>query len=130
MTVPVHERLYDLVANDDDARVCAALPEQACRVVPGNFFLILASLVLTKLGDLLISPKIVLTWLMGAVGAPAALTALLVPIRESGSMLPQLLLGAWVRQRALAKRRPASTGASWPTTCFWASRCCCWRVAC
>lgn len=103
MSVPVHERLYDLVANDDDARVCAALPEQACRVVPGNFFLILASLVLTKLGDLLISPKIVLTWLMGAVGAPAALTALLVPIRESGSMLPQLLLGAWVRQRAVRK---------------------------
>lgn len=103
MGLPLHERFYELVANDDDARVCASLPDEACHQVPGNFVLVLASLVLTKLGDLLISPKIVLAWLLGAVGAPAALIGVLVPIREAGSMLPQLLIGAWVRQRRRRK---------------------------
>src|SRR5690606_33995247 len=65
-------------------------------------FLILASNVLTKLGDLLISPKTVLAWLLGAVGAPA-LVAWLVPIRESGSMVPQMAIGAWVRRKPVRK---------------------------
>ena len=91
------DRLYALVANEEDARACKDISDRACREVPKNFFLILGSLVLTKLGDLLISPKTVLAWLMGAVGAPSALVAWLVPIRESGSMLPQLAIGAWVR---------------------------------
>ncbi len=71
--------------------------------MPSNFFLYAASLVLTKLGDALASPKTTLTWVMSAAGAPAALIALLVPIRESGSMLPQVVLGGWVRRLALRK---------------------------
>lgn len=96
------EQLYNLIANEEDARACTDIPEQACREVPKNFFLILASNVLTKLGDLLVSPKTVLAWMLTAVGAPA-LVALLVPIRESGSMVPQMVIGAWVRQKPIRK---------------------------
>ncbi|MFC4258244.1 MFS transporter [Marinobacter lacisalsi] len=96
------DQLYSLIANEEDARVCTDLPEDACREVPRNFFLILFSNVLTKLGDLLISPKTVLAWLLNAVGAPA-LVAWLVPIRESGSMLPQMVIGAWVRRKPVRK---------------------------
>jgi hypothetical protein len=92
------DRLYALVANEEDARACKDISDEACRVVPGNFFLILCSLVLTKTGDLLASPKIVLSWLLGSVGAPAFLIAWLVPVRESGSLIPQLAIGAWVRR--------------------------------
>ena len=53
---------------------------------------------MTKLGDLLINPKTTLAWIMGALGAPTAFTAWLVPIRESGSLIPQLAIGAWVRR--------------------------------
>ncbi len=67
------------------------------------FRTLLISRSLTNLGDVLSSPKTVLTWVLGAVGAPAAMIALLVPIRESLSMLPQLALGAWVRRRPLRK---------------------------
>ncbi|MDP4535979.1 MFS transporter [Alkalimonas collagenimarina] len=97
------DRLYGLIANEEDARACKDISDQACTEVPRNFFLILCSQTLTSLGDLLTSPKTILTWLMTAVGAPAALIAWLVPIRESGSMLPQLMIGAWVRQHALRK---------------------------
>lgn len=96
------DQLYSLIANEEDARSCSDLPDSACREVPRNFFLILFANVLTKLGDLLISPKTVLAWLLGAVGAPA-LVAWLVPIRESGSMMPQLFIGAWVRRKPVRK---------------------------
>ncbi|MDI9244813.1 MFS transporter [Marinobacter sp. CHS3-4] len=96
------EQLYNLIANEEDARACADIPEQACREVPRNFFLILASNVLTKLGDLLVNPKTVLAWMVSAVGAPA-LVAWLVPIRESGSMIPQMVIGAWVRKKPVRK---------------------------
>lgn len=97
------ERLYALVANEEDARVCADISEQACREVPGNFFRIIVANMLTKIGDLLISPKTVLAWLIVAVGAPEALVGVLVPIRESGSLIPQLVIGAWVRRHPVRK---------------------------
>jgi hypothetical protein len=96
------DQAYSLIANEEDARVCTDIPAEACREVPRNFFLILGSNVLTKLGDLLVSPKTVLAWLLSAVGAPA-LVAWLVPIRESGSMIPQMMIGAWVRQKPVRK---------------------------
>lgn len=96
------ERLYSLIANEEDARVCTDIPDEACREVPRNFFLILGSNILTKLGDLLVSPKTVLAWLLSAIGAPA-LVAWLVPIRESGSMIPQMVIGAWVRRKPVRK---------------------------
>lgn len=97
---PKIARLYDALIEEEDARLCDDLPSSACREVPGNFFRILASTSLTGIGDMLASPKIVLTWLLGSVGAPGAVIAWLVPLRESGALIPQMLLGAWVRRRA------------------------------
>ncbi len=95
--------LYEMVAEDENNRSCRDLDDSACRWVPRNFFIYLISQTLTNLGDALSSPKTVLTWVMASVGAPTAMIALLVPIRESGSMLPQLALGSWVRQREMRK---------------------------
>ncbi|WP_166268114.1 MFS transporter [Marinobacter caseinilyticus] len=96
------DKLYALIANEEDARACKDISDSACRDVPKNFFLILASLVLTKLGDLLVSPKTVLAWLLTTIGAPG-LVAWLVPIRESGSLVPQMAIGAWVRRKPVRK---------------------------
>ncbi len=95
--------LYERLANEEDARVCKEISDRACREVPGNFFLILLSQILSKLSDALASTKIVLPWLMAQSGVPAFFTGLLVPIRESGSLLPQLVLGSVVRSYALRK---------------------------
>lgn len=61
------------------------------------------SLSMTKVADGLIDPKLVLSWLSGALGAPAALTGLLVPIREAGALLPQIVLASWVQSMAHRK---------------------------
>ena len=97
------ERLYAQVANEEDARTCKDISDAACREVPGNFFRIISANTLTKIGDLLINPKTVLAWLITAVGAPSSLAALLVPIRESGSLIPQLMIGAMVRRYPVRK---------------------------
>lgn len=95
--------LYEHLTNEEDARACADIPDAACADTPGNFLLILSSSCLTKLGDMLTSPKTVLAWLATSLGAPAFVLALLVPIRESGSMIPQLVIGSLIRRVAVRK---------------------------
>ena len=82
------DSLYDRLAEDDEGRVCTAISDEACRATPGNFFLTLASNTLTSIGDRIASAKTTLPWILGQVGAPGWMVGVLVPIRESGSMLP------------------------------------------
>jgi hypothetical protein len=58
---------------------------------------------LQSIGDQIVNAKTVLPWLLTAVGAPGWILALLVPVRESGSMLPQAALAPWVQQRKARK---------------------------
>ncbi|MEK9713985.1 MAG: MFS transporter, partial [Thalassolituus sp.] len=97
------DEIYDKLVNDEDARACKSIPDSACQVVPGNFVKTLVSLFLSKLGDALVNPKITLPWLMQSVGAPAWMLGWLVPIRESGSMLPQLAIASVVRTMPVRK---------------------------
>ncbi len=56
-----------------------------------------ASLSMTKIADGLIDPKLMLSWLLTSLGAPAVFAGALVPIRESGALLPQMLMASWVQ---------------------------------
>jgi len=100
---PWMESLYERLAEDDEGRVCKDISEDACRETPGNFFYTLLAHSLSNVADRLASAKTTLPWLMLHAGAPAWAISFLVPIRESGSMLPQMLIGALVRQRAIRK---------------------------
>lgn len=57
-----------------------------------NIYKLVFSQFLINLGDVLINPKVTLPWLLSSVGAPLFLLGWLVPIRESGSLLPQVLI--------------------------------------
>ena len=95
--------LYDLLTGDEDARVCREIPEVACREQPRNFFIHIGSLVASKTGDRLASPKLVLSWLFTTLGAPTFMLGLLVPIRESLSLIPQLFVAGAIRNVAVRK---------------------------
>tara|TARA_R110002126_G_scaffold10841_9_gene49643 strand:+ start:80429 stop:81730 length:1302 start_codon:yes stop_codon:yes gene_type:complete len=88
---------FQAIVIDDEGRVCADIPESACQQEPGNFFKHVGALALTKSADGLVDPKLVLSWLMTALGAPVALIGLLVPVREAGALLPQLLTAGYLR---------------------------------
>jgi len=93
----LQEDLYGVLTGDDEGRVCRDIPEAACDEQPGNFSAHLFSLALTKIGDGLSDPKIILAWLLQALGAPAFMAGFLVPIREAGALLPQLFIAAYIR---------------------------------
>ena len=96
--------LHALLVDDDPlAQVCRDLPESACREQPRNFGIQLVSLSLTKVGEGLADAKLVLAWLLDAVGAPTWAVGLLVPVRESLAMLPQLAISARIRRLAIRK---------------------------
>lgn len=95
--------IYELVYNEEDARACSEIPASACRVSPTNFVVLLVSYFLTRLGDAIANPKTVLPWVLTNVGAPVSLLGFLVPIRESGSLLPQLVIAGYVRAIAVRK---------------------------
>ena len=97
------DTLYEKLADEDEARVCEAISEEACREVPGNFFWQLGAQTLTKAGDRIANPKTTLPWLLQSIGAPGFLNGLLVPLRESGSLLPQVLIGSFVRRMPVRK---------------------------
>ncbi|MHD0144257.1 MFS transporter [Corynebacterium diphtheriae] len=51
---------------------------------------------LQNIGDQIVAAKTVLPWLLHAADASGFFIALLVPVREAGSMLPQAALTPWV----------------------------------
>lgn len=95
--------IYDLATGDEDARLCRDIPDEQCREQPRNFICQALSQAFSKMGDGLADTKVVLPWLMGAVGAPVFLVGLLVPIRESLALLPQILVGSVIRRFAIRK---------------------------
>ena len=70
---PLTVHAYGWLTDDEDARVCRDIPDSACNDQPQNYLIHLGALALTKTGDKLADPKIVLAWLMSALGAPSTL---------------------------------------------------------
>ena len=100
----MEEKIYHMVSDDDgEARVCKDISEEACAEVPRNFGKQVLAQVFTKTGDQLSKPGLVLTWLLTALGAPAATIGLLVPVREAGSLLPQMIVGGVIRRYRIRK---------------------------
>jgi hypothetical protein len=91
------EKIREVLTGDDEGRLCKDIPEAACKHQPRNFALHVLSLAATKTGEGLADPKLILAWLLGALGAPAAAIGFLVPIRESLALLPQLFTSASIR---------------------------------
>lgn len=97
------DSIYEKLMNEEDARVCKAIDESACKVVPGNFFLTIISYFFNKLADSIANTKVIIPWIMEALSVPLFLISFLVPIRESGSLLPQLFIAAYVRKLPIRK---------------------------
>ena len=95
MNNSLFKKVYSWLSNDNST---------IDKDLPQNYFLLLLSSIFTKLGDTLSNPKTVLTWVMTNMNAPLYLISIIVPIRESGSMLPQIILGNYVKTKEKRKR--------------------------
>ena len=78
--------------------------EEQCSVARNGWRQIVAN-TLQAVGDQVVNAKTVLPWLLASLGAPGLLIGLLVPLRESGAMLPQAAMTgplARLRRRRMA----------------------------
>lgn len=96
----IYQRLVKADRSGQDAGQQQATARNGLRQVLAN--------TLQALGDQVVNAKTVLPWLFASLGVPALFIAFLVPIRESGSMLPQAALTPWIRR--LRQRRMAWIG--------------------
>ncbi len=93
------EKIYARLNLETDGRVCTGISDDACNRVVSNYFLYIINGIFTQVADTIANPKTVLSWFMNALGVPLAYTSLIVPIRESGSMMPQFLLSEYIKTR-------------------------------
>lgn len=110
MTRSAVQIAYDMLSSEDEGRVCRDISDAACKVQPDSFLRHALALGLNKSADGLVDPKLVLSWLLTHLGAPAVMIGFLVPIREAGALLPQLFTAA--RIRAMARRKWAWVAAA------------------
>ncbi|MEC5129188.1 MFS transporter [Verrucomicrobiales bacterium BCK34] len=100
----MEKKLYELVTDDDDGvDLSVGIGSEAAEHVPVNFGRQVIASVASKTGDQFSKPGLILTWLLTALGAPAITIGLLVPIREAGSLLPQLVVANFIRRREIRK---------------------------
>ncbi|MBO9431677.1 MFS transporter [Sulfitobacter sp. R18_1] len=95
------QRAFETISGADDP--APGLDDKAQRAEARNGLRHIVSLSMTKVADGLIDPKLVLAWLLSALGAPAVFAGALVPIREAGSLLPQIALAGVVQRMARRK---------------------------
>ena len=99
----MEEKLYRWVVKDDEEKLCKDVSEEACEVVPQNFARQVFASVASKTGDQLSAPGLILSWLLTALGSPSAALGMLVPVRESGSLLPQMFVAGVLRRYPIRK---------------------------
>ncbi|MFC3417802.1 MFS transporter [Algoriphagus hitonicola] len=97
MDQQITEKVYDFITDEGEERACEAISEKACREVPGNFLKNVFSGGFSKLANQLVSPGTTLPWIFSALSVPPALVGALVPIKDAGSLLPQLVVSAKIR---------------------------------
>lgn len=95
------EELFERLV--DDRESAGGLCDAQHQVEPRNFLRHMAALAGSKLGDGLVDAKLVLSWLITHLGAGPVFVGLLVPVREAGSLLPQLFTAGVIG--ALARRK-------------------------
>lgn len=96
------KRIFRKLVSDDEADL-ASISQEARPHIARNALRHIGALTLQSIGDQVVNAKTVLPWLVSALGAPSAFVAFLVPIRESGSMLPQAAWAPRVRRRTVRK---------------------------
>jgi len=91
------ERVYEYVAEEGEERACDAISDSSCKETPGNFFLNGLNGFSTKLAEQLASPQLIIPYVFSLIGVPSFFSGLLVPIKNTGSLLPQLFVSAKIR---------------------------------
>lgn len=103
ITIPAR-RLYAILSGDDSLdRSSSNIARTDSRHQQRNFMLNLANGSCTKLAEQLAGPNLVLVWLLQCIGAPVWMLGLLMPIKQTGTLLPQMASAGQIRRLPVRK---------------------------
>lgn len=98
------KHLLGVLAGDDALdRACSSIPPEACREVGWNLRANICNGAASKLAEQLAGPNLILPWLFQLLGTPVWMFGFLQPIKQSCSLLPQMLVAGQIRRLALRK---------------------------
>ena len=87
----------------NNSTVCQNGAPSECRDLRQSFRLNVINGAASKLAEQLASVKLIFPWLLASIGAPSFLVGLLVPLRQAGALLPQLLISGRIRSVSIRK---------------------------
>lgn len=88
------QKLLNRLVGEPVSAEASDLTHAARAQEPRSALIHMIALSASKSADGLFDPKLILAALMGSLGASTGLVGLLVPVREAGALLPQLLLAS------------------------------------
>ncbi len=97
------EEFYEWITEAAEERSCSAISEDQCTEVPGNFLKNALSGFCSKLAEQLISPGVTLPWMLSMMQTGLGVSGMLIPLKNLGSLLPQLAVSGRIRSFALRK---------------------------
>lgn len=97
-------RLYAILAGEDALDQSSdTIPADGCHEMPYNFSLNVANGAATKLAEQIAGPNLVLVWLLQLLGSPVWLLGFLMPVKQAGALLPQMVAAGQIRRLAIRK---------------------------
>ncbi|MEZ2414777.1 MFS transporter [Muriicola sp. E247] len=97
------DKVAKLLNLELELRSCEPIAEEHCEEVPGNFLKNAFSGFCSKLAEQLVSPNVTLPWILSLVGSGSGFSGMLVPLKNLGSLLPQLAVSGAIRKYPLRK---------------------------
>ena len=91
--------VFTILSGDDEFdRACEIIPDSLCTNLPLNYVMNVVNGAASKLAEQVASAKVVLPWLLSTMGAPAYIVGFLLPLRQAGTLLPQLVVSGQMRR--------------------------------
>lgn len=100
----LNRQLSGTLSGDDSLdRACSSIPPEACHESPRNFARNVANGAASKLAEQIAGPNLILPWLFQILGTPPWMFAFLMPIKQSFSLLPQMVVAGRIRSLPVRK---------------------------
>lgn len=100
----LNKYLSGVVSGDDDLdRACKSIPAESCKEISWNFRVNVCNGAASKLAEQIAGPNLILPWLFQLLGTPIWMFGFLMPIKQTFSLLPQMVVAGQIRQ--LAERK-------------------------
>lgn len=104
MIKALKKNFLGVISGDDNLdRACKEIPKDSCQEVSWNVRANVCNGAASKLAEQIAGPNLILPWLFQLLGTPVWMLGFLLPIKQSCSLLPQMVVAGQIRRLAVRK---------------------------